>query len=124
MSKQDKDITQLIERLEVFEERAGVRLEAMSATLVGFYDHKTIHIYGELHPHTGSTIASNIDIMAAAYDADGKIVACRSERILADTFWGFTIFGIQVNDGAPISNLVKVRVYPQVTRPRGYADYV
>jgi len=109
MAKKDKDVTHLIERLEVFEERAAIRLEAVSATLVGFFDHETIQIYGEVHAQIGSTLDNDVEITAAVYDAGNKIVAARTCCIEAENFFGFEVFELQVN-ADKVLEVTKVRI--------------
>ena len=60
-----KDITRLIERLEAFEERAGVRLEALSAFVYKYEDLQgeiefQVVLRGEIHARNGTQIPSDV----------------------------------------------------------------
>ena len=62
------DVTHLIERLEAFEERVGVRLEALFAHIDEYGD---LTVRGEVHPREGATIKENIIVEMGAYDSLG-----------------------------------------------------
>ncbi|MFW6039050.1 MAG: hypothetical protein ACOC9P_01070 [bacterium] len=119
MVKEDKDLSHLIERVEAFEERVGVHLQAMSATHVGFFDYTTIQVYGEVTSRTGNTLAADVDVFAVVYDTEGKVVAARTCTIRAAEFLDFAVFGIQVN--GLVQEPARVRVFPQaVATPHGH----
>lgn len=102
------DVTHLIERLEAFEERMGVRLEALFAH-VDEYGNLTVR--GEIHPRDGATIKEDIAVEMGAYDSAGRLVARDRDYIDADKFFGFQVFG--ENAELPIRELSKIRVYPK-----------
>lgn len=102
------DVTHLIERLEAFEERVGVRLEALFAHIsaLGF-----LTVNGEAHPREGATIKETVDLHVDAYDSSGRLVAMSRARVEADKFFGFATFYAVAE--LPIRVLSKIRVYPK-----------
>jgi hypothetical protein len=104
------DVTHRIERLEAFEERVGVRLEALFAhyELLSCY----LTVNGEVHPREGTTIKQSIAVHVDAYDSSGRLVAKSRTSLLADDFFGFAAFQELVK--LPIADLSKIRVYPKV----------
>jgi len=65
----DSDVTHLIERLEAFEERVDVRLEALFAHNSETSGYLTVN--GEVHPREGATIKQDIGVHVDAYDCFG-----------------------------------------------------
>jgi hypothetical protein len=115
------DVTRLLERLEAFEDRAGVRLDALYAVLdggrvwrVGNIDYPCVRVNGELHPHDGVSLAESVTIIADAYDVDGRLV--RREATLPfdpKSFFGYETFSLEVVCG-PIKRIAKIRIYPKL----------
>jgi hypothetical protein len=104
------DATHLIERLEAFEERVGVRLEALFAYIRPDID--WLQVNGELHPREGATLKENIAVHVAAYDSSGRLVAKSQATLLADEFFRFE--ALETSAQLPIRGLSKIRVYPKV----------
>ncbi len=108
MSK-PRDITQLIERLEAFEDRAGIRLEALYADLD---ENDCITVNGEVHSTIGTTLPHDIELVAAVYDANGRMISTQSEHFSADRFFAFEVFSVILEGkAAPVRRL---RLYPKV----------
>ena len=116
------DYTHLIERLETFEERLGVRLDALYATIADGISYSVdgeslpaICVTGEIHPREGTAIAQKIKIIADAYDMDGRVV-CTNGTLGFDpkTFFGYETFQVFVG-GIPTEQIRKIRVYPKAT---------
>ena len=87
-----QNMTHLIERLEVFEERAGVRLDAPGPTQTRLRQTRVVvslYVMGELHPRDGTTLENDVDVAITVYDSDGKILRNNAERFAADEFFGF-----------------------------------
>lgn len=121
--KRREDQTKKLERLEAFEERLGVRLEALYATISESSGYTVddaflpgICVTGELHPKDGTTIAQRVKIVADAYDAEGRVI-CTSGISCSDpeTFFGYETFEVLVG-GIPAEQIKKIRVYPKATR--------
>src|ERR1035441_10481548 len=103
----DLDITHLIERLEVFEERVCVRLEALFANV----SDGLLTMNGELHPREGTTIKQDIELHMEAWNSSGRLVAKSESYFSGDKFFGFEVFQMRVN--LPIGELSNIRVYPR-----------
>ena len=106
----DNDITHLIERLEAFEERCGIRLEALFAFIDGGAP-IILRVNGELHPREGTKLQKSIRLRVDAYDTAGRLVATESESFDCDDFFGFQSFSI-LHIGCPTERISKIRVYP------------
>jgi hypothetical protein len=105
----DTDVTHLIERLEAFEERVGVRLEALFANM-GQNGYLTVN--GEMHPREGTTITQYIAIHVDAYDSSGRVIAKSDNTSFSpDKFFAFEAFQALVQ--LPVHQLSKIRVYPK-----------
>jgi hypothetical protein len=98
----NSDITNLLERLEVFEERLEVRLEALFATRS---ETGCLIVNGELHPRTGMTINRDITLQVDAHDSSGRLVATALDYIFAGSFFGFEAFQIIVQ--LPVAEVSK-----------------
>lgn len=106
------DVTHLIERLEAFEERMGVRLEALFAHIEHLGDVAVyLTVRGEVHPREAATIKESLDVHVDAYDSSGRLVAMNNDGIDADKFFGFEAFEVEVK--LPIPELSEIRVYPK-----------
>ena len=105
------DVTDLIERLEVFEERVGIRLEALFAH-VNEYGNLTVN--GEVHPREGRTIMQDIEVHLEAYNLSGRLIAKSGLCFSEGKFFGFEVFQMGVN--LKIGELSKIRVYPKQGR--------
>ena len=113
------DCTHLIERLEAFEERMGVRLEALFAhsnnkgyTPPGTY----LKICGELHPREGSAIQQKISLVVDVYDDVGRLVGGNSRSFSPEDFFGFETFEINTHLEASKLKISKIRLYPKSYR--------
>ncbi len=107
-----KDVTKLVERLEAFEDRLGVRIESLSAHLNADDDESVyLVVRGELHPKSGTELEQSIELVVAAYDSASRVVATGSEFFDASSFFGFEIFDVTVE--IPVKNLARVRIHPK-----------
>jgi hypothetical protein len=105
------DLTNKIERLEAFEERLGVHLEALYASL----NDTSLNINGELHVNSGTTLETNLKIDCAVYDGLGRILASDSNYIITENFYGFEVFNFSIYEKSLLSNTIaKIRVFPKV----------
>ena len=110
---EEGDITHLIERLDAFEERYGVRFESLNAEyFLSTDDSPEVRVAGEIHARDGLAIAHKLKVVITAYDEKGRVLNS-SDRSIAnpDVFYGFEAFCLQTNaDG---NKTAKIRVYPQ-----------
>jgi hypothetical protein len=104
-----------IERLEAFEDRAGVTLEALFCSVAGPDDDGDflVEVNGEMHSTSGIGLQSNIELILAVYDVHGRLIAKLIDFITEDDFFGFHTFSISsyVKNGTPF----RFRLYPQVS---------
>jgi len=109
------DITNRLERLKAFEERLGVRFEAISAFLSTPDDYDTewsVEVKGELHPLQGTEIGGDLLLEISAYDAEGRVVEIGQTYVLQESFFGFETFGFRLS--APVG-IAKLRLIPKVS---------
>ncbi len=106
----ERDVTDLIERLEAFEDRLGVSLEGLFARL--YEDIDRISLNGEIHPHVGTGLHEDVEVVATVYDSDGRVIDTSYQYFFADSFFGFEVFSfpMDIGDIQP----AKIRVYPKV----------
>jgi hypothetical protein len=102
------DITHLVERLEAFEERLGVRIEAVFARR----DLAYVQINFELHPRDGVQLGQDTEIVADVYDSARRLIGRSDQTFRADQFHGFESFELLVFVGDD-GNVSKIRLYPK-----------
>jgi hypothetical protein len=117
MSK-SKEVTNLIERMEVFEERLFVRLESISAWIEnGGHREYQVRVSGELHSRNGTDIKQITRVIVDVYDASGRILGTNNwiadflESIDPNKFFGFHTFSVEAE--IPVTHIAKIRVYPK-----------
>jgi hypothetical protein len=106
-----KDITQLIERLELFEERLGIRLEGLYAEISD--DCRWVTVNGEVHALEGMKLKQDIRIVGAVYDNFGRVIVTISWQVFKEKFYGFQVFLLPITL-PPRANITKIRIYPEV----------
>ena len=110
-----KDVTQLLERLEAFEDRLGVRLESLSAQLDADDDESMyLDVRGELHPKSGTELKQDMRLIVAVYDSASRVVATEGWSFSTSDFWGFEVFHICVK--LDVKDVTRVRIYPKPTQ--------
>ena len=105
----DKDVTNLIERLEAFEDRLGISLEGLFATMDEDGD---LRVNGELHLREGTELDQDVEVVATVYDSSGRVLYTRSDSIYSDSFFAFEpfSFSLYLEGYQP----ARVRVYPKI----------
>mgnify|MGYP000952840156 CR=1 FL=1 len=106
------DLTRHIERLEAFEDRAGVRLESLSAYVD--LDSESPHIlrvYGELHAKDGTELPCDVTLVIAAYDDQGRVVGSTTNWYDKKDFFGLDVFEILFL--VENESIRKVRIFPK-----------
>ena len=108
-----EDITNLVERLEAFEDRLGVRIEALSADFNYDADdgEATLTVRGELHPQSGTELQQDVELVVAAYDSSSRIVGTESHYFEMAGFFGLEVF--EIVTFVHVKNLSRIRVYPK-----------
>lgn len=106
------DFTRLIERLEAFEDRLKVRLEALKVDVGESTDgNDSVWVSGELHPHDGAEIGENIQLIVDILDDKGRVVNRESYVFIREKFFGFESFLVTII--ASPDEISKIRVYPK-----------
>jgi hypothetical protein len=103
------DLSDAIERLSLFEERAAVRFEGLSAFLDS--ESPSLTVRGELHPVDGSELDEDVEVVVAAYDRRGRIIGIGTELFDVENFFGFATFEVYLS--LPRGDVARVRVHPR-----------
>jgi hypothetical protein len=101
------DMMHVVERLEAFEERFGVRLEALSATME---NGTRVQVKGEMHPRDGTIIEESLYVCFDTYDKRGALLGHSRKFFVADDFFGYAVFDFW--DDFPAGAVCRIRVYP------------
>ena len=110
----DKVLRKKIERLEAFEERAGVRIEGLCVTVGTDSSYFTIN--GELYPRNGIKLAANVKLVFTVYDKDGGVLGTTQCSFYNDSFYGFEPFSETFDiDVTKEPKIAKIRVYPTIS---------
>jgi hypothetical protein len=94
------DLTHLIERLEVFEERWSIRLNALYAFRASSAGWVTVN--GELHP-----------VMLDVYGPSGLLVESNRRPFRRAHFFGFETFSMSVTQLGKDCAVSKILLYPK-----------
>lgn len=75
-----KEITNLIERIDVFEERLSVRIEAISAWIeTTHYRPYAVKVNGELHSLNGMGLKQPVLVVVDVYDMSGRLMGTNNQ---------------------------------------------
>lgn len=103
-----------IEQLEIMEEKFGINLEGLNAQ-ISFYDSDDnmpdVNIFGEIHAANGTGIKEDIEIVATAFDQEGKVIGTTTDYIEKDDFFALQSLNITIYDIS--SKPAKIRIYPK-----------
>ena len=107
-----KDITHLLERLEAFEERMEVRIEALYAILdFVTYTQPAIVVRGEVHPRNGTELIEDFKLVVDLHDKAGRLLVTEDKLFLKDSFFGFQTFQFEIF--LDNEEFAKFRIYPR-----------
>jgi hypothetical protein len=101
------DLTSVVERTKSMEQRLGISIQGVYAN----YEDEYLTVNFELHVEGGGQLAQDISIVAAAYDAAGRVIATQSYFFQAENVFGFVVGSIVQMVGSQSSS--KIRLYPQ-----------
>lgn len=106
------DLTNKIERLQPSEERFGVVLTALSAFIEEIdSSSRYLNVRGELSAKSGTTLQDDIELVAAAYDSLGRVIGTSSCAYSLENFFSLDTFELTIS--LPISQILKIRLYPK-----------
>lgn len=110
-----KDITDLVQRLDAFEERLGVRIEALSAFVdtEEYEGEVCVDVRGELHAISGTTLQDDLELAVSVYDAGGRVVQTSTDYVEQDSFFGFHTFDMSCYVKTGLVH--KIRIVPKPT---------
>ena len=106
------DLSNKFERLEVFEERAGVTIQGLSAFIQDQGEGDVVlRVCGEIQTRDGTQLRQDVELIIAVYDSCGRIIGTSSCNYYAETFFALET----INDVIflPIKEVSKIRVYPK-----------
>jgi hypothetical protein len=102
------DISDLIEHVEAFENRLGVRLAGLFAKIDSDGD---IRVYGELHSRNSAELNQDVEVVVTVYDSSGRVVGVDETLFDSDSFFGFEAFSaLLLLEGI---RPARIRVYPK-----------
>lgn len=113
-----KEVTHLVERLDLLEEKLGILISGLYATvetahrLDGDYDVRYIKINFDLSSVNGGNLKRDFLITASAYNTAGQLLETTCTYINADRFMGFQ--SISMNLSSLIQMPEKIRLFPSV----------
>lgn len=106
-------LTEGIERLDVLEERLGVSLENLYVAVDN--DYSSIRITGELHASSGTALSHDLEVVAAMYDENGRLVKTTSRSFLEKIFFGFDVVNLSTYEAGLALRVRKIRVFPKAS---------
>jgi len=106
------EITNLVERLEVLEEKCGIAISALYASyVITDYSKTKIIINFDLTSLSGGSLKRNVYMRAGAYNSAGQLLGTASSyRIYSNTFLGFKSQSITIDDLDKVPE--KIRLHP------------
>jgi hypothetical protein len=113
MGKEKKEITKIIERFDLLEEKFGITISGLYATCeyepYGTPPYHEVEINFDLSSVSGGKLERNFKVISSAYNSAGQLLKTDSTRIYADDFMGFSPVSITLHlDQAP----EKIRLFP------------
>lgn len=110
------DYTEVIERVEAFEQRLELRLSALFADWDdhGYvFPYSYLKITGELQPIEGTALREDIKLIADVYDTSDRLVGHTEHHLYAERFFALETFEIGVRLSVPNLWISKIRLYPK-----------
>lgn len=101
------DLTGMVERFEAMEQELGIELRGIYAQ----YDEESITVNCEINATKNRRLPCDIEVVVAVYDDQQRVIGTNSTYIDSETFSGFRVISVYVNDVK--GQVRKIRVYPQ-----------
>lgn len=108
------NITSCIERIESFEDKLGISLDALRAVVSDEGDcsgEYRLQITGELMSTSGGELECPLSLVYAVYDDSGSIIDTNDRYFNDDDFMGFEIFDFTTY--LESNNIQKIRLFPK-----------
>ncbi len=96
-----------IERIEAFEEKLGIRLENLSASVD--YEYNNVEIFGEINEIDSQPESRDFSIKAIIFSEQGQIMGC-DDTYISD-FEGYDAFKLNVDITKGGEKVNRIRVY-------------
>jgi len=111
----EKALLSKVERLEAFEEKAGIRFENISVTIQkgDEYLDEVVNFYLEAHPINGTTIDKTIEVQIILYDQQNFILGSDFTYLIPDRFFGFELVNLVFREEGIIDRINKIRIFPK-----------
>jgi len=110
----ENDITHLIERLDVFEERLKVRFAGLFAKASQEDWGAAVSVNGEVHPADGGGLGEDVEVVADILDRDGRLIERQTQQFSCETFFGFQSFHFYISaQNIQLNQIRTIRLYPQ-----------
>ena len=112
----ETDQTERIERIEVFEEKFGVKFDGLYAAFGEADEHGALNVFvrGEAHARDKSSkIKQCLELVAVAYDEKGRVLGKGNQYIGRESFFAFDVFEIDLY-GVPRTP-ARIKLYPKAT---------
>jgi hypothetical protein len=110
--KQGEELTDRIERMPAFEERAAVALSNCSAWVTS-WNSALLKVAGEILPATGVRLAEDIEVLVTAYDERGRVVGTASDTFDRENYFAFDTFFVEYLEIPSGCQISKVRIFPR-----------
>jgi hypothetical protein len=94
-----EEVTQSVERMEMLEERLGIRLQGIMATVrypTAFAGKHELTVAGEIYSPSGSSLEADVSIVVVAQNEKGQVVGTTSQTIRRDKFIGYEVLNMMV----------------------------
>ncbi len=108
----NKDLSSIIERLEAFEERAGIELRGLYAYRDEDGD---IHLNGEMHGVRNPQLECHVILVMTLYDSKGRVTATTSHQFYKEDFFGLDTFSevFYSSENSEIRNISRICIFPK-----------
>lgn len=98
-----------IERLELFEEKLGIKLDNLSVRIDEDFNY--INVLGEIFSLTGESLNQDIQLNVNLYNPDGDVIATNGSYFSTDSFMGYDTFDIGFYEDNIALEANKIRIY-------------
>ncbi len=116
------EVTHLVERFEVLEEKYGLEIEGFRAEFSHYegFDEGSIEILFDLTCPAGIQLPegkTSLQFTMTVYNASGQVVCTEETRIDSDDFDGFDTISISSSNApAAVEDVNKIRLRPSASR--------
>src|SRR4051794_23800538 len=87
-----KDVTHGVERMEMLEERMGIRLQGLMATVANEMAHDGTHeleVNGEIYSTSGGALDQALELQVVAQNEKGQVIGVSMIYLSEDSFAGY-----------------------------------